>query len=272
MRVLLLSLVLATAASSSRAQLRHDLEVGAATVAVAGTGKAGTHENTLGLAAEARVRLPLGVRVRSALDVEALVEDLGIPGPNVGAQGALEVGYAFGDVRSGERAHHLGYYLVGYLDGDRTSQLSGGLRYQHTRDDGSLEVQFENDALAHQLLDRYRTFALRARVLRRDMAVPIGVGVRTVVWTGTTGGLGRLGRDEAYDLSGQYGGDVAHGILALDVYHGGLTLSLGVDSEAVRSTLQNSFHYLIDDGQIPRLDLAPRAFVRLALNEIGGLY
>lgn len=254
------------------AQARHDLEVGRAVVTVAGTGKAGTHENTLGALVGARVRLPLGLRVRSALEVEALVEDLGIPGPSAGAQAALEVGYAFGDERGGEREHEVGYYLVSYLDGDRTSQVSGGIRYRHTQPSWSLEVQFENDALAHQLLDRYRTFALRTRYLRRDTPLPVGFGIRAVVWTGTTEGLGRLGRDDVYDLSGQYGGDVAHGVLALDVYHGGLTLSLGVDSEAVRSTLQNSFHYLIDDGQIPRLDLPPRLFIRLALNEIGGLY
>ena len=258
MRTLLLAL--ACAAASAQTPV----------LEVVPTGKAGTHEGTLGLFVGATSRVPLGpgaLALRSGLEGEALVRDLGLPGASVGAQGVLELGYAFGP----SLGHEAAYYLVSYLDSDGTSQLSGGVRYTHSRAEWSLGVQFENDALAHQLLDRFRTFALRVRVLRNG-PTPVGLGVRTVVWTGTTEGLGRLGRDEIYDLTGQLGGDVAHGVLALDAYAGGLTLSLGVDSEAVRSTLQNSFHYLIDDGQIPRLDRPPRPFVRLALNERGGLY
>ncbi len=264
------------------AQTRLDLEAGPVALTVAPTEKVGTHENTFGLYLGAAGRLPLGARehavlIRSGLEVEALVEDLGIRGPSAGAQVDLEVGYAFGPASMdgagrSARTHEIAYSLIAYLDSDDTSQLSGSVRYTHSRLTWSLGVQFENDALAQQLLDRYRTFALRVQYLRRDTATPVGIGLRTIVWTGTTEGLGRLGREDVYDLSGQYGGNTAHGILALDVYHGDLTLSVGLDSEAIRSTLQNSFHYLIDDGQIPRLDLPPRLFVRLALNEIGGLY
>ena len=258
------------------------------TVGAAVTGKVGTHENALGVALGASAPLPLGLArehaafVRATAGVEALVQDLGLPGRSLGAQASLEAGYAFGARRPypsadgygpRPRAHTLAYSLVAYLDSDGTSQLSGALRYQYAGPSASLDVQFENDALAHQLLDRYRTFALRVRYLRRDGDVPVGAGLRAVVWTGTTEGLGRLGRDESYDLSGQHGGAYAHGILALDLYRGDVTLSVGVDSEGVRSTLQNSFHYLIDDGQIPRLeDRPPRLFLRLALHEVGGLY
>ncbi len=250
-------------------------------VTVVPTGKAGTHENTLGLHLETAVRRALGarqhdLRLRAGVGAEVLVEDLGIPGPSVGAQGLVELGYAFGPSHPSHpagRAHEAAYYLVAYLDTDRTSQLSGGLRYRRTAGTWSLGVQFENDALAQQLLDRYRTFALRVRYLRLDRPVPVGVGARAVVWAGTTEGLGRLGRDEVYDLRGQRGGDQAHGVLALDLVLGALTLSLGADSEGIRSTLQNSFHYLIDDGQIPRLpDRPARLFVRIALHETGGLY
>ncbi len=278
------TLLLLVCAAPASAQLRWQVRDAEPAVEVAATAKAGTHENTVGLRLATGVGVPLGARehgvvIRAGAGAEALAQDLGISGAALGAQADLSIGYAFGErhrQRGAEtrppRRHELAYALVGYLDADSTSQLSGALRYRHTREAWSLDVQFENDALAQQLLDRYRTFALRVQLLRRDTAVPVGVGLRTVVWTGTTQGLGRLGRDEAYDLSGQYGGDRSHGILALDLVRGDLTLSVGIDSEAVRSTLQNSFHYVIDDGQIPRLDRPGRVFVRIALGEAGGLY
>ncbi len=282
--VLRLGAVALLLAAPASAQLRWPVRAAGPSAEVAATAKAGTHENALGLRVGASWSLPLGARahdvvVRAGAEAEGLAQDLGIAGPALGAHADLSVGYAFGRThrrRGAEarppRTHELAVALIGYLDTDSTSQWSGALRYRRTRPAWALDVVFENDALAQQLLDRYRTFALRVQVLRRDTAVPIGLGLRAVVWTGTTEGLGRLGRDESYDLSGQYGGDRSHGILALDVVRGDLTLSLGLDSEAIRSTLQNSFHYLIDDGQIPRLDRPPRVFVRIALNEAGGLY
>ncbi|PAP78377.1 polymorphic toxin type 23 domain-containing protein [Rubrivirga marina] len=259
-----------------------------ASVGAAVTSKVGTHESGVGVAAGGSAPLPLGlerahdVSAQASLGAEALVADLGLPGSSVGAEAALGLSYGFGPRRAYRgaelhrarpRAHTLSYTLLLYLDTDHTSQLSGAVRYRFAGEASSFDVTFENDALAQQLLDRYRTFALRVRYVRHDADVLRGVGLRTVVWIGTTEGLGRLNRDETYDLSGQYGGAYAHGILAADLYWGDLTLSLGVDSEGIRSTLQNSFHYLIDDGQIPRLaGRRPRLVVRVALNEGDGLY
>ncbi len=255
-------------------------------VGAAATAKVGTHETALGARVHAAVPVVSGRRVavlgRAGLGVEGLVEDLGIPGASVGAQPGVELAVAFGaPVRSATgdalqpsvRRHEVAYAVLRYLDPDGTSQWSGGVRYRLATPGRVVEVAYENDALAHQLLDRFRTAAIRARVVRTIGDVPVGVGVRAVIWTGTTEGLGRLGRDEAYDLSGQLGGAFPHGIVALDVMRGGLTVSLGLDSEAIRSAIQNSFHTLIDDGQIPRIEGRPaRVVVRLALNEGGGLY
>lgn len=284
-RVAVGCVALAVWAPPARGQMRQTVREADPTVAIMATAKAGTHENALGVRLGTTAGRSFGGRqhgvvVRGGAGAEALASDLGIPGAALGGQADVGIGYAFGrsHPRSGAearppRTHEVSYALIGYLDTDRTSQLSGALRYRHTRAGWALGIEFENDALAQQLLDRYRTFAFRIHLVQRGTEVPLGIGLRTVVWTGTTQGLGRRGRDDVYDLSGQYGGAYAHGILALDLVRDGLTVSLGIDSEAIRSTLQNSFHYLIDDGQIPRLANRPaRVFIRIALNEAGGLY
>ncbi|WP_412061726.1 polymorphic toxin type 23 domain-containing protein [Rubrivirga sp. IMCC45206] len=254
-------------------------------IGAAATAKVGTHETALGARLHAAAPLirgrSVGLLVRGGVGVEGLVDDLGIPGAGVGAQPGIELAVAFGPpvrratgdvLQPSVRRHELAYALLGYLDSDGTSQASGGIRYRLATARSVVEVAYENDAFAHLLRDEFRTAAIRVRVVRTDRETPAGLGLRAVLWTGTTAGLGRLTRNETYDLSGQLGGAYSHGILALDAVYGGLTLSLGVDAEGVRSAIQNTFHRLIDDGQIPRRDRAPRLFIRLALNEGGGLY
>ncbi|WP_412068945.1 polymorphic toxin type 23 domain-containing protein [Rubrivirga sp. IMCC43871] len=254
-------------------------------IGAAATAKVGTHETALGARLHAAAPLSsgrsVGLLARAGVGVEGLVDDLGIPGASVGAQPGVELAVAFGaSVRraTGDvlqlsvRRHELAYALLGYLDSDGTSQASGGIRYRLATARSVVEVAYENDAFAHLLRDEFRTAAIRVRIVRTDRETPVGLGIRAVIWTGTTAGLGRLTRDETYDLSAQLGGAYSHGVLALDAIHGGLTLSLGVDAEGIRSAIQNTFHDLIDDGQIPRRDQAPRLFIRLALNEGGGLY
>ncbi|MEM0961652.1 MAG: polymorphic toxin type 23 domain-containing protein [Bacteroidota bacterium] len=248
------------------------------------TATVGTHETDLGLRADARVwlldRQPLAVGLRLRAAANGHVQDLGLDGASLGAVPSVELAAAFGpSVRAGSRGavrssrrHEVGYRLLGYLDTDGTSQLSGAIRYRRSTDAGVFEVTYENDSFAHLLRDEFRTAALRASIVRTDWETPAGLGLRLVLWTGTTSGLGRLTRDEVYDLSGQLGGDVSHGILAVDAIYGGLTLSVGVDSEAIRSAVQNTFHDLIDDGQIPALDRPARLVVRIALNEGASLY
>ena len=281
------ALLIAVVACGSAAAQGHATLLDTDVVRVGGALAAavGTHETALGLRTHIEVpvarRERVAVLVRFDAEVEGLVADLGIPGAGVGGEPGVELAVAFGPavrvptadvLRRSVRRHEVAYALVGYLDTDGTSQASGAVRYRLATPSTVFEVAYENDALAHRLRDEFRTAAVRVAVVRTDGPAPVGLGLRLALWTGTTAGLGRLTRDEVYDLSGQLGGDATHGVLALDAIRGGLTVSLGVDSEGLRAAVQNAFHRLIDDGQIPRRDRAPRLYVRLALNDGGGLY
>ncbi|HEX6039852.1 polymorphic toxin type 23 domain-containing protein [Longimicrobium sp.] len=245
--------------------------------------QAGTHVNGAGLeAGVARAVLSSGhrpVTVVAELQGAGWVRatDLGIPGPRGTGMGAARARLSFGTavpdaeaVRT--RRHTVEYGLIGYASTDRTSQWSGALGYTYAAGDRRYEVAVEDDFFALQFRDEYRTFAMRARVLRGSGAERRGAGAKLVFWTGTTTGLGFLGRDETYDLSRQHGGGFSHGILSADVYVGPVELSLGYDAEPIRATLQNGLHRLIDDGRIPALDRSPRVFVQLGWNGSITLY
>lgn len=258
----------------------------ALTLEAAATAKLGTHENAVGLRLHGTAPVVTGrghsLVVRGGVGAEGFATDLGVPGASVGAQPSLEVALAAGSVvrsatgdplQTTARQHEVAYTLIAYLDSDGTSQGAGGLRYRYATPVSTVEVEYENDALVPPVKDRYRTAAIRLRYTRTEGETPVGIGLRAVLWTGTTEGLGRLGRDESYDLTGQHGAAHPHGILALDLARGGMTASLGLDAEAIRSAIQNTFHDWIDRGAIPeRADRPVRVFVRLALNEGGGLY
>jgi hypothetical protein len=256
----------------------------------AGGAEAGTHKIGLGADVVGRHRARRWGDAGGGRDLEFTANAgarysaraLGIPGESVGADAGLGVAVSIGgerlvsDVylgREHRRAHTLTYAFLGYLSTDGTSQLSGVIGYESAHRNGAVfALEFENDFLAFQRRDRFRTFALRTRYHRSGGGGVVGIGGSLILWTGTTEGLGYLNRGDTYDLSNQYGGSHSHGILALDLYRGPLRLSVGVDAESVRTAVQNNFHNLIDDGAIPALDRNARVYLNLSFNDLGPLY
>jgi hypothetical protein len=237
---------------------------------------AGTHLNGLG----ANVTAVKTLLERKGFDLIAdagttaryYFSYLGIPGGSFALRQQIGCSYSFGKrcvvplyTYPKQRRHALSYYFAGYYSTDRTSQFSGGLRYRYLCPDLEINYIFENDFLAFQKLDQYRTFAfeLNAKKITVDKSNGLGAGV--ILWTGTTKGLGFLHKGENYDLTGQYGAGYAHGIAYIKFYYNNLGLSLGYDSEKIRTFVQGNFHDLIDDGRIPPLDRRDRIFIQLSV-------
>jgi len=250
---------------------------------------AGTHVNRIGLNLNTLLRLDcapceaagvtLALRPDAGLALNATY--WGIPVSTVSGEGQIRFVLAFGrktyrrtrpDLLPSLRAHTLSYYSSWYLTTDGTSQLSGGVSYNLAWAANVFDVIIENDFLAWRRRDEYRTGALslRYRVVAGGRA--LGVGCTLLLWTGTTTGLGRLDRNEVYDLSAQRGGKYSHGVLSLDLLYDAWRLSLGYDSDRIRSAVQDRLHELIDDGRIPRVDRADRIFVQLGLFDLRHLY
>ncbi|MDR3680638.1 MAG: polymorphic toxin type 23 domain-containing protein [Flavipsychrobacter sp.] len=203
---------------------------------------------------------------------------LGIPGSSYTLEQQITCSYNFGRAEISKfrcnklYANVLSYYYIGYFSTDNTSQLSGGMKYQHNNSKYEFNFVIEDDFLAFFELDQYRTFAFELNKKEIDKKNIVGLGAGLIFWTGTTVGLGFLHRNQTYNLTRQYGGLYSNGIAYLKVYYNNLSLSIGYDSEGIRSTLQNSFHNLIDDGKIPALNRGGRFFLQLSYWDLGSLY
>jgi hypothetical protein len=120
--------------------------------------------------------------------------------------------------------------------------------------------------------DQYRTAAAEISYYRSIQNNIIGGGIGFKLWTGTRNGLKKLIRNQDYDLSNQYGGNYSHGILYLSFFINGINISLGYDSEKIRNLIQNSFHNLINTGNIPELKKDDRIYFEISFNKFAGLY
>jgi Bacterial toxin 23 len=250
---------------------------------------AGTHLNRIGLNVNTQLRLDcvpceasgwtLALRPDVGLSFNATY--WGIPVSSLSGEGQLRFVAAFGRENYGRtrpdlapplRTHTLSYYLSWYATTDRTNQFSGGVSYTAAWGANAIDVILENDVLAWQRRDEYRTGAVALRYRVNSSGRSLGVGSTLLLWTGTTAGLGFLKRGEVYDLSGQRGGAYSHGLISLDFLYDAWRVSVGYDSDRIRSAVQDKLHDLIDDGRIANVDRANRIFIQLGLLDLRHLY
>lgn len=140
-----------------------------------------------------------------------------------------------------DRSNSVGYAYLIYLDNAGTSQRSGALRAEFN----GQSLYFENDFLAGQGKDRYRTAFLNYRY-RSDLWV-FKTGI--LLWTGETSGIGIQdsivkGTKQFYkDIAKLPFGRTSHGIVFGGIRYGGvgppIGVELGIDSERLRNLVQN---------------------------------
>ena len=243
----------------------------------------GSHIN--GLGTDVTLKKRLDNRNNSAFEAQArsavkyFATNIGIPGSTITLEQQIEFSYAFGKIYyipqyafSRHSQHTVSFYYIGYYSNDRTSQLSGGVKYKRLTDKGEFNFVFENDFLAFLRLDEFRTFAseINKKIIRKYKVLGAGAGL--TLWTGSTKGLGYLHRNETYNLASQLGGRYSNGILYFKFYYNNYDLSFGYDSEGIRTFVQKNFHDLIDDGQIPAINRKGRIYVQISILDLGSLY
>lgn len=246
----------------------------------------GTHVNDLGYVFHPSWRFLAGEKSELTLGFESFLRihasKLGIPGGGVTSINRVSLSYTFGDLFSDRRlaqsiaagrATSLSVYYMHYAATDRTSQFSAGFMIGHELDRRFLKFQFENDFFAFLGKDQFRTSALSFDIFQDVGKARLGLGVEKLLWTGTTAGLGALDAGEIYPMTGQYGAEYSHGVLAARFHIQNFTLKLGYDADAIRSGIQDKFHTLINDGIIPKGSRSQdRAFIQLSFNVMNWLY
>ncbi|MEM1270347.1 MAG: polymorphic toxin type 23 domain-containing protein [Bacteroidota bacterium] len=188
--------------------------------------------------------------------------DLGMPGPKATGASALGVRVRLGSIHT--LRHEVAYRMLYYGSTDETSHWSGSISYAIVTPSYRLEGIYENDNLAWQGHDSYRTFAGRIRMLWPNGAEgAYGIGASVLFWTGSIQGLGYGKRGQFYDMTGQHGGQYSHGIVSLDGYLHGWKLSVGIDAEAIRTVPQDVLHWVVEKSRIPAVDRPTRLYVQL---------
>ncbi len=138
----------------------------------------------------------------------------------------------------------VGYAYHWYLE-KVTRQPTGSLALQF----GKWEIITENDALAGEGQDKYRTGSLQLAYRHQDSRLALN----TILWTGKTQDPNACRISEAGDYPCRFGykdiskapcGRFSHGILALQYeqhlpYNQVLNAGLGIDSERIRHFFQN---------------------------------
>ena len=223
----------------------------------------------------------MGVGMETGVKGVYFYRNLGIPGQsgNLICHAQLTVGIGGPNpflkrsyLQQGPSRWNFSYYMVSYRANDGTSQMSAGFVTEHSLRSSRTVFQYENDMFWLARRDEYRTsFAALWWDWMRGTQV-VGVGIGSILWTGTTSGLGKHFAGETYNLSEQYGGKYTHGILFAAIRYGIFILRVGYDSETIRNAFQNSLHRLVNDGAIPMLPRESRVFIELSVFDGGPLY
>ena len=116
--------------------------------------------------------------------------------------------------------------------------------------------------------DQFRTSAVEITTLFNTNDHVWGIGVGSLIWGGTTDGTERKGhRTLMVDVRDNYGGAYSHGVLYLAGYYDSFKLSIGVDSEEIRSAIQNSWHFLLNQSNIAvNPTIRPTFYIQLTIN------
>ena len=224
----------------------------------------GTHINEVGWQISPSVKMNVleddMVWLRLTSTAKMNISYLGIPGFSFGLVNKAALMYGFGNpipsfdshlhFRQFSR-HNITYYFCHFASTDGTSQFSGGIDYTFLWNKGLFRITMENDALAFLGLDEFRTGGGSLDYQFFHKGKLLGIGIGTMLWTGSTKGLTNLDFGQEYDMSVQYGAMYSHGILFLNFHYQYVQLSMGFDSEKIRMQVQDTLHKWIDDGSIP---------------------
>lgn len=247
----------------------------------------GTHTIDFGLSSTLAYSTPLDSVPGSFLGFESHVAllfnqvKLGIPGSDYQYEGSIFLNMGFGGESRFPRSYYLfpgiaehtfSYYWGYYGAGDGTQQPTGGWRYQYSGKNIHFRLTYENDWFGLLFSDQFRTAAVIFQIRHKMGPFIPGLEGGFMLWTGKKDGLSPLTRGGVYNFSGQFGGEYSHGIVFLSFMMNEFKLTLGYDSEAIRTAIQNTIHWMVNDGSIPALNREDRFYLQFGVSVEGLVY
>ena len=138
----------------------------------------------------------------------------------------------------------IAYSYNAWFNKRKTTQQTGIVAFQFDR----ISLITENDILARQTLDRFRTAAVLVQYQYEDK---FQAAVNCSMWTGSMGNKHEINRPQFHqgcymDTVGSVYANTSHGLLSAQFkynvgYSQNVQANAGIDAEQVRNTVQNKF-------------------------------
>ena len=219
------------------------------------------------------------------------LNDLGIPGNSLSIESTIRYIWGFGGGKYFyyltnssifiAKSHNFSFAFNSYLTTDGTSQITGTIHYEHLSKDFFWGIEFENDVFI-PFNDKYRTAGLEFKYGRKlpsslfkttssNQTEWLTFSLGFLIWLGErVVKREQLNREVIIPLF--YGKEYSHGILYLGLTWQDTQIAFGYDSEQLRVTFHNGFHFLINDGQTPVIPREDRWFLQVKFYDLGTLY
>jgi hypothetical protein len=122
-----------------------------------------------------------------------------------------------------------------------------------------------NDDQSFTKTDRFRSAAVDISLYKNRGTSLIGYSIGMKLWHGDYSSQLYLNRKQTYILKGTYGGDYSLGLLYFSFIYNCFKISLGYDSDKIRTTFQNNMHQIMNNGMVPEVSRSNRIYMELAL-------
>lgn len=246
---------------------------------------AGTHRNGIGLNGDLTVWLPLGklpAGLAAKLDFNgsAYLSNFGMPGRSAQLEtgGALMVGWGkppeFGASKwlpASPYRHTFAKRYTYYFTTDGTSQPYADFSYQVNISNKIFIFRVGNDAYAVKR-DGFRSSAgdVTAYINRTDCLLGFSAGFK--LWHGDYSDQCYLNRGQVYDFTDIVGGDHTLGLVYVSFRYNAFGISVGYDSDKIRTALQNTVHWIMYNGAVPDVNRGDKIFIELSIFGNHGQY
>jgi hypothetical protein len=168
--------------------------------------------------------------------------------------------------------HSIHYRFCYYLSTDHTSQAYAEYQYELNVSNKRFLLRVGNDDQTFIHTDRFRSAAvdLNLYVNKNDYLLGYAFGLK--LWHGDSTKQLYLNRTQTYDFKPIYGGNYSLGLLYGSFTYNCFKISIGYDSDRIRTFFQNGMHTIMDNGMVPTVNRDDRVYIDFSLFGNNGQY
>lgn len=239
----------------------------------------GTHRNGVGVNGEGCFwlpigNIPIGTGIKVDLNGMCYEEYFGLPGrlASVETGGRLSFGWGkssnFGKskwIRVSPYRHSIHYRCNYYFSTDQTSQIYAEYQYELNISNISFILREGNDDQAFTHTDKFRSAAVDLNLYINKTNYLLGYAFGIKLWHGDYTEQLYLNHNQTYDFNNIVGGEYTLGLLYGSLTFNCFKISIGYDSDRIRTFFQNKIHKIVNNGMVPDVKRDNRIYFDLSI-------